>query len=91
VNLDYPTGKPDAVEYAERGSKPTSWTSIPISGNNFPDGFMGPMGALQSYVEGSTSNLPTHFEDAYETMALIEALYRSSDNAAVYIPLRSQI
>jgi predicted dehydrogenase len=91
VNLDYPTGKPDTVEYAESGAKPASWTPIPIRGNNFPDGFMGPMGALQAYVEGSASSLPTHFEDAYETMALVEALYRSSDNAAVYVPLRSQI
>ena len=89
VNLDYPKGKPDSVEYAGRGaaSSSSTWTQIPISGYNFPDGFMGPMGALQSYVEGSSSNLPTHFEDAYETMALVEALYRSSDNGAAYVPL----
>ena len=89
VNLDYPKGKPDSVEYAGRGaaSSSSTWTQIPISGNNFSDGFMGPMGALQYYVEGSSSNLPTHFEDAYETMALVEALYRSSDNGAAYVPL----
>jgi predicted dehydrogenase len=89
VNLDYPKGKPDKVEFAERGAASTrsSWTPIPISGNNFPDGFMGPMAALQSYVEGSSSDLPTHFEDAYETMALVEALYRSSDNGAAYVAL----
>ena len=91
VNLDYPTGKPDTVEYARRGSVSASWTSIPIGGNNFPDGFMGPMGALQCYVEGSASTLPTHFEDAYETMALVEALYRSSDNAAVYVPIKKHV
>jgi len=87
VNLDYPTGKPDTVEYAQRGSSEMPWTSLPISGNNFPDGFMGPMGALQAYVEGSTSTLSTHFEDAYETMALVEALYNSSDNGAAPILL----
>jgi predicted dehydrogenase len=88
VNLDYPTGKPDTAEWARRGEVLPSWTSIPISGNNFPDGFMGPMGALQAYVEGSSSDLPTHFEDAYQTMALVEALYRSSDNGAAYVPLQ---
>ena len=87
VYLGYPTGKPDSVEYAQRGSSEASWTAIPIGGNNFPDGFMGPMGALQAYVEGSVSNLPTHFEDAYETMALVEALYRSSENGAAWVPL----
>jgi predicted dehydrogenase len=88
VNLDYPSGKPDTVEYAQRGSSEMSWTSLPISGNNFPDGFMGPMGALQAYVEGSTSALPTHFEDAYETMALVEALYNASDNGTAPVLLK---
>lgn len=91
VNLDYPTGKPDTVEYARRGAVPASWTSIPIQGNNFPDGFMGTMGALQAYAEGSASSLPSSFEDAYETMALVEALYLSSNNAAAYVPVKSQI
>jgi predicted dehydrogenase len=79
LNLDYPTGKPDTAEYAERGSNSTSWHSLPVSGNNFPDAFMGTMGALQSFAEGSVSTLPSHFEDAFQTMALVEALYRSSE------------
>ncbi|WP_263357964.1 Gfo/Idh/MocA family protein [Acidicapsa ligni] len=91
VNLDYPTGRPDTVEYARRGAGEASWTSVPIQGNNFPDGFMGPMGALQAYVEGSAASLPTHFEDAYETMALVEALYRSSDNGAAYVSFKDDI
>jgi hypothetical protein len=40
---------------------------------------MGTMGALQCFVEGSASTLPSHFEDAFQTMALVEALYRSSE------------
>ncbi len=88
LNLDYPAGKPDSAEYAQRGTSEPSWTHLPISGNNFPDAFMGTMGALQSYVEGSTSTLATHFEDAYETMVLVEALYRSSDNGCAPISLQ---
>jgi hypothetical protein len=40
---------------------------------------MGTMGALQCFAEGSASTLPSHFEDAFQTMALIEALYRSNE------------
>jgi len=76
VLLGYPVGEPDAVEYAKRGSD--AWVNVPISGNNFPDGFMGTMGALQAFVEGSTESLPCSFEDGFQTMALVEALYRSS-------------
>jgi len=79
VNLDYPIGKPDTAEYAERGSDSPHWRSVPVGGNNFPDAFMGTMGALQCFAEGSVSTLPSHFEDAFQTMALIEALYYSSE------------
>ena len=79
LNLDYPTGKPDTAEYAERGSASPCWHSVPVGGNNFPGAFMGTMGAVQSFAEGSASNLPSHFEDAFQTMALVEALYRSDE------------
>jgi predicted dehydrogenase len=75
VILDYPTGKPDTLAYAERGS---GWKTLPMSGNWFPDAFSGSMGALQAYVEGSANELPISFESAFETMALVEAAYRSS-------------
>ena len=81
VNLDYPTGKPDTLAYAQRGSG-AGWTSVPVDGNWFPDAFAGSMGALQAYVEGSLGELPIGFESAYETMALVEAAYRSSERRA---------
>ena len=87
VNLDYPTGKPDTAEYAERGSDSPHWRSVPVIGNNFPDAFMGTMGALQCFAEGSASTLPSHFEDAFQTMALVEALYRSSESSGEPLPL----
>lgn len=79
VNLDYPKGKPDTLEYAARRNTANIWQSLPVSGNNFPDAFMGTMGALQAFAEGSTATLPSHFEDAFQTMALVEALYQSSE------------
>src|SRR3984885_2012926 len=82
VNLDYPKGVPDTLAYATRGGIDRRWKSIPISGNWFPDAFAGSMGALQAYVEGSVAELPIGFESAYETMALVEAAYRSSEHEA---------
>jgi len=76
VNLDYPKGKPDRLAYAVRGEG--AWHNVTIGGNWFPDAFMGSMGALQAFVEGSENDLPIGFESAYETMALVEAAYRSS-------------
>ena len=49
--------------------------------------FVGSMGALQCYVEGSIAELPIGFESAYETMALVEAAYRSSARQAEPLPL----
>jgi len=89
VNLDYPTGKPDSAEYAPRPSDSSCWRQLPITGNNFPDAFMGTMGGLQSFAEGSAPNLPSHFEDAFHTMALVEALYRSSERPGEPLPLEN--
>jgi predicted dehydrogenase len=87
VNLDYPKGIPDTLSYAERGTSGGQWKTLPIKGNWFPDAFVGSMGALQSYVEESTTDLPIGFESAYETMALVEAAYRSSARPAEPLPL----
>jgi predicted dehydrogenase len=87
VNLDYPKGAPDTLAYAERGIAGGQWKSLAVKGNWFPDAFVGSMGALQSYVEGSTPELPIGFESAYQTMALVEAAYRSSARPAEPLPL----
>jgi ROK family len=50
VNLDYPIGKPDCAEYALGSSDASRWRQLPITGNNFPDAFMGTMGALQKVL-----------------------------------------
>ena len=86
VNLDYPKGVPDTLAYAERGVAGSQWKDLPVKGNWFPDAFVGSMGALQSYVEGSTPELSIGFESAYETMALVEAAYRSSTRPAEPLP-----
>ena len=86
VNLDYPQGQPDTLAFVERDGT-AAWTDIPVNGNWFPDAFMGSMGSLQAFAEGSITELPTGYESAYDTMALVEAAYRSSERGGENIPL----
>lgn len=83
VNLDYPKGVPDDLHYISRTQdkekQDRQWHSFPITGNWFPDAFMGSMGTLQAFVEGSAAELPSRVEDAFHTMALVEAAYLSSE------------
>jgi len=88
LNLDYPVGAPDTLEYAERGNTAPTWRTLPVHGNNIPEGFIGTMGALQAFAEGSAPTLPSNFEDGFQTMALVEALYLSSERPGEGIPLR---
>jgi predicted dehydrogenase len=84
VNLNYPTGLPDNLQYVVRGD--AGWQDFPVSGNWFPDAFMGSMGSLQTFVQGEATTLPTSVEDAIDTMRLVEAAYLSSERGGVGLP-----
>jgi predicted dehydrogenase len=84
VNLDYPRGRPDALEIALEGSQ--EWHSVPLEGNWFPDAFRGPMSSLQRFAAGEDTLLPTSVEDAWHTMALVEALYASDAGGGTPLP-----
>ena len=84
VNLNYPVGLPDNLEYIVRGDG--AWKDAPVSGNWFPDAFMGSMGSLQCYVQGEATKLPTSVEDAIDTMRVVEAAYISSEHGGVAMP-----
>ncbi len=88
VLLNYPEGEPDSLECCrlEVGRAPI-WESLKLEGNWFSDAFIGTMGSLQAFVEGSIDPLPTSVEDAFHTMALVEAAYQSSDSGSTPIPL----
>ncbi len=83
VNLDYPKGRPDALELCEAGS---DWRDVPLVGSWFVDAFMGPMSNLQRFVAGEDVVLETRVEDAIRTMALVEACYASSASGGTAIP-----
>jgi predicted dehydrogenase len=85
VNLNYPVGLPDNLEYILRDGD--GWREAPVSGNWFPDAFMGSMGSLQAYAQGEAETLPTSVEDAIDTMRTVEAAYLSSERGGVELPL----
>jgi predicted dehydrogenase len=84
VNLNYPTGRPDTLSYIIRGDG--EWKDADVRGNWFPDAFIGTMGSLQAYVEGSSAVLPTSVEDAIDTMRVVEAAYVSSKSGGTNLP-----
>jgi len=86
VNLDYPRGRPDELEYCLLGDGPPAWTSVRLEGSWFPDAFIGPMASLMRFASGESAELPTSIEDAWRTMAVVEACHASSDRGATPIP-----
>jgi predicted dehydrogenase len=80
VNLDYPRGEPDILEIHPKGGH--DWVSVPLRGSWFPDAFVGRMANLQRYAAGEDAELVSSVEDAWNTMALVEAAYRSSASSA---------
>lgn len=83
VNLDYPRGEPDILDIHPKGG--SDWINVPLKGAWFPDAFVGRMANVQRFASGEDTELVSSVEDAWNTMALVEALYESS--AAPATPL----
>lgn len=75
VNLEYPRGQPDSLLVAARGG---AWSDVPLRGSWFLEGFEGPMANLQRFAAGEDAALVSPVEDAFHTMAVVEACYESS-------------
>lgn len=75
VNLDYPRGEPDELLVA---TQDVAWTGVPLRGSWFIEAFEGPMSNLQRYAAGEDDALVSPVEDAFHTMAVVEACYESS-------------
>jgi predicted dehydrogenase len=83
VNLNYPHGEPDTLEFARDNS---GWQLIALRGSWFLEAFEGPMANLQRFIAGEDTALISSIEDACRTMALVEACYESSARGATPIP-----
>jgi predicted dehydrogenase len=86
LNLDYPRGEPDILEIHPKGG--SDWVAVPLAGEWFPDAFVGRMANVQRYASGEDAELVSSVEDAWNTMALVEAAYQSSAAPATPIAAR---
>jgi predicted dehydrogenase len=85
VCFDYPRGEPDELWFCPDGGE---WRQIPLTGSWFIESFMGPMRNLQRFDAGEDDRLFSGVEDAFHTMALVEACFAAA--AAPSIPLETE-
>ena len=83
--LDYPRGEPDELWIRSKGE--SVWAEVPLRGSWFPDAFIGRMANLQRFCSGEDTHLIAAIEDAWTTMALVEAAFESSAKPAT--PLKA--
>ena len=75
VCLDYPRGEPDELWFCPAKG---DWQQIALEGSWFIDAFMGPMRNLQRVAAGEDAALHSGTEDAFHTMALVEACFEAN-------------
>ena len=83
--LDCPRGEPDELWIRSKGE--SVWAEVPLRGSWFPDAFIGRMANLQRFCSGEDTHLIAPIEDAWTTMALVEAAFESSAKPAT--PLKA--
>jgi predicted dehydrogenase len=78
--LNYPAGEPDAMEYCtlDESDQPR-WEPVRLEGSWFPDAFIGTMASVMLWADDPKDKPATAVDDAFKTMALVEAAYRSSE------------
>jgi predicted dehydrogenase len=88
VNLDYPKGRGDTLEFYPREPHPQFAAGPqPVEGEWFPDAFLGSMLSVQRFTLGEAGTMPTRVEDALDTMRVVEAAYLSSERGGEPLPL----
>ena len=85
VLYDYPNGEPDELRFCANGGE---WQSIDLVGTWFPDAFIGTMSNVQRFDAGEDDSLVSPVDDAFQTMALVEACYEANEVSG--IPLANE-
>ncbi len=80
---DYPEGEPDSVEYIT--SEEGEWKTLPVRGSWFNEAFIGTMGGLMKKLDDPSYTYMNSVEDAYHTMCVVEACYKSSAAGGVSV------
>ena len=83
ILLDYPRGEPDELWIARKGQ---DWEQVPLEGAWFPHAFIGTMSNLQRFAAGEDPTPITSVEDAWHTMALVEACFTANAAPATPVP-----
>lgn len=76
--LNYPEGEPDELWITGERGPQAKWRQVRLSGGWFPHAFIGVMSNLQRFASGEDDRLVTSVEDAWHTMALVEAAFESA-------------
>jgi predicted dehydrogenase len=86
--MNYPKGEPDALEICTLNAddRPGPWRPVAFEGSWYPHAFIGTMASVMRFVDGETTGIPTSVEDAFKTMAVVEAAYESSAHGATPVP-----
>lgn len=84
LNMNYPAGEGDWLDFCT--DKTLGWQRIDLEGTWFPHAFRGTMAAMMIWAEDSTKIPSTDIEDAYQTMALVEAAYQNAAEKGTPIP-----
>ena len=85
LSLDYPKGLPAKFEYKLLDDPQELWKELEIKGGWFPEAFVGTMAGLQRHVLDNNVPLQHSTRDAYDTMKLVEAAYKSSETGGIYL------
>jgi predicted dehydrogenase len=85
VCFNYPNGEADELWFCPNGG---TWQQVPLTGSWFIEAFMGPMRNLQRFDAGEDAQLFSGVEDAFHSMALVEACFDAM--ALPSVPLQAQ-
>lgn len=91
--MNYPEGLADSLEICRLDAAPTpAWEPLSFEGSWFPDAFIGSMEQVIRHLEDPGQPMSTDVEDAYHTMACVEAAHTSSATGGIplsqYLQLR---
>lgn len=86
VLINYPQGMPDTIDYVSmNGPGAGEWKTVPVEGTWFPHAFMGSMEQMMLAVNKEIAEPDNSVEDCIDTMACVEAAYKSSEQGGMPI------
>jgi len=82
--MNYPKGEADYLVITRTGNA-GPWEAVAVDGSWFPDAFAHTMQSLMDFASGKSKHLATSVDDAYRTMAVVEAAYESDRSGGTIV------